>query len=141
MTCAPLALLTATILLGCGCNGAQTPAQTASERTMSEKTNQAETAHTEPDPPDAIRLRKGTNSRVGSHELGVIWIAEGTHASASPALEMKLSVFDRASGSDVERILRAGGTLTLGDAVYEVVRLEPRRGDAEAYGVIAPAAR
>lgn len=93
-----------------------------------------------PDPAGAIRLRKGTNTRVGAYELGVMWIAEGTQAGSPAALEIKLSVFHPESGRDEDRILRTGDTLALGDAVYEIVRLEPRRDSDEAYAVIAPGA-
>lgn len=138
MTRALLTVLIATMPSLAGCNGNQGPAQTATERPMIEKTSTPEAAHEVPEPGGAIRLRKGTNTRVGAYELGVMWIAEGTGAGATAALEIKLSVFHPESGRDEERILRAGDTLALGDAVYELIRLEPKRGADEAYGVIAP---
>ncbi|MEM9493611.1 MAG: DUF6406 domain-containing protein, partial [Myxococcota bacterium] len=95
----------------------------------------------QPDPTDAIRLRQGTNTRIGDYELGVMLVGEGTRAGDTLAPEIKLSVFHRPSDKDEDRVLRIGDALELGEQTFKLLRIELARGDEPAYGVIAPSAR
>ncbi len=129
------------VALAFGCNQqggsksvAEKPTPEKALDTMPASTSDQDTS----DSAGAIRLRQGTNPRVGEYDLGVMSVGEGTRTGTTLALEIKLSVYHRETEHDEERLLRVGHTLDLGDAVYVLIRLEPARGEQRGYGVIVP---